>query len=190
MDLSYQVQNMLKLLKDSKTRVEINNDVKKEEYNFMSDTIYISTDTKKIQKGLESANPFCLKLIAMYKSCFKSKQTKLLHVTDVMLSNISLVTFAMTVLFRIMLGRSRGVCLLTAIVILLSAMLKLFMNANAYKRACKHIKKNLAAIGDKDITKENMNNVEKAVEKNKVKLIINKTKYRLSMLVIVLLLMI
>ena len=50
MNLSFQVQNMLKLLKSSKTKVEINNDVKREDYSFVSDTIYISSNCKKEQK--------------------------------------------------------------------------------------------------------------------------------------------
>ncbi len=190
MDLSYQVQNMLKLLKNSKTKVEINNDIKKDEYSFVSETIYISTDAKTVQKGLENTNPFCLKLIAMYKVCFESKQNKLLHAIKLMLINISMIMFGMTILFRITLGRSRAVCLLTATVIFLSVVLKLSMDTDAYKRACKQIKKNLTTIGDKDITKENVNSVEKLVEKNKIKLIINKTMNNLIMLIIVLLLMI
>lgn len=190
MDLSYQMQNMLILLKNSKTKVEIAADVKKDEYNFMSDKIYISTNTETFQKGLEKANPFCLKLIAIYKACFKSKQSKILHIFNVMLTNISIIMFAMMIMFRIVLGKSRGVCLLTIIVMILSIILMLSMEANAYKRACKHIKKNITTLGDKDITKENVNSVEKIVEKIKTKLIINKAIYKLVMVIIALLLMI
>lgn len=190
MNLSVQVQNMLKLLKSSNTKIEIKSDVKKEEYNFMSDTIYISSDYKKVQKGLEDANPFCLKLISLYKWCFYSKQSKLLHSMLLLLTNIALIMSGMTVLFRITLGKSRGVCLLTAFFIVLSFVLKLFMEYNAYKMACTHIKKNIAKIDDEDITKENVNSVENSVKKNKLKLIINKELYRIILLGVVLLLMI
>lgn len=190
MDLSYQVQNMLKLLKSSKTKVEINNDIKKDGYSFMSDKIYISKNTKVVQKGLESANPFCLKLMAMYKACFESSQSKLLQAVNLMLTNISIIMFGMTVIFRIILGKSRGVCLLTAAVMVVSMLIRISMDINAYKKACKQIKKSITTIGDKDITKENVNSVEKLIKKNRLKLIINKTKYRLIMIAIVLLLMI
>lgn len=190
MDLSYQVQNMLKLLKSGKTKVEINNDIKKEKYNFMSDKIYISKNTKTVQKGLEGANPFCLKLIAMYKVCFEARQSKALQAVKLLLNNISIIMFGMTILFRIVLGKSKGVCLLTTIVMLIFILLSLLMEIDAYKKACKQIKKTMTSIGDKDITKDNVNDVEKLIKKNKIKLIINKTKYRLFMIAIVLLLMI
>lgn len=190
MNLSFQVQNMLKLLKSSKTKVEISSDVKNEKYSFISDTIYISSTDKMKQKGLEDTNPFCLKLISMYKLYFASKQSGLLHFLLLMLTNISLIMFGMTILFRITLGKSRGVCLLTAVAMLLGLGLEVFMENNAYKRACAHIKKNVSKIGDDDITKENVNSVEKLVKKNKLKLIVNKELYRLILLVVLLLLMI
>ncbi len=190
MNLSFQVQNMLKLLKSSKTKVEISSGVKDEKYSFISDTIYISSTVKSKQKGLEDANPFCLKLVSMYKSYFSSKQSNLLHFMLLMLTNISLIMFGMTILFRIILGKSRGVCLLTALVILLSLGLQLFMDNNAYKRASVYIKKNISKIGDEDITKENVNNVENLIKKNRLKLIINKELYRIILLVILLLLII
>ena len=190
MNLSFQVQNMLKLLKSSKTKVEISGDVKNEKYSFISDTIYISSTVKSKQKGLEDANPFCLKLVSMYKLYFSSKQANLLHFIQLMLTNISLIMFGMTILFRITLGKSRGVCILTSLVILLATGLELFMENNAYKRACAYIKKNVSKIGDEDITKENVNSVEKLVNKNKLKLIINKELYRIILFLILLLLMI
>ena len=181
---------MLKLLKSSKTKVEISSDVKNEKYSFISDTIYVSSLVEGKQKGLEEANPFCLKLIGMYKEYFNSKQSYILHSLLLIITNISLIMFGMAILFRISLGKSRGACLLTAFVILLSLALDLFMESNAYKRACNHIKKNISKIGDEDITKENVNKVENLVKKNKLKLIIDKEKMRLILLAVILLLMI
>ena len=89
-----------------------------------------------------------------------------------------------------MLGKSRGVCLLTAAVMVVSMLIRIAMDTNAFKKACKQIKKSITTIGDKDITKENFKIVEKLIKKKRIKLIINKTKYRLIMIAIVLLLMI
>ncbi|MBR6688735.1 MAG: hypothetical protein IKL68_01810 [Clostridia bacterium] len=188
MNLSNQVQNMLKLLKSRKTKVEINRNIKKEEYNFISDTIYISLSERIVQKGLESANPFCLKVLSMYKSYFRSKQSKILHTLLILLDNLSLIMTGMTILFRFSLGKSRGVCLLTILFISLEIALNLFVENNAYKRACKYLKKNISKLNDDDITKENVDNVEKLVKKNKLKLIINKEKIKIVMLVLVLIL--
>lgn len=190
MNLSFQVQNLLKQLKSSQTKVEISSDIKKEEYSFISDTIYISPKDKCVQKGLENANPFCLKLISMHKAYFSSKQSKLLHALKFFLTNISIIMFALAILFRLVLGKSRGVCVLTAVIILLSLILNVFMTSNAFKRACVLIKKNITKIDDEDISKENVNNVEKLVAKNKLKLIINKEKYRIVMLITIIILMI
>lgn len=190
MNFSIQVQNMLKLLKSSKTKVEINNDIKYEKYNFISDTIYISATSKRLQKGLENTNPFCLKLIAMYKAYFSSKQSKILHSISTLLTNVSLIMIVMMLLLRIVLGKSRGVCVLCAFIVIIASILKLFMENNAYKKACVYIKKNISKIGEEDITKENVKSVEKQVAKNKLKLIINKEKYRIILLIILLLLMI
>ena len=77
-----------------------------------------------------------------------------------------------------------------AAVIVVSMLIRISMDTNAYKKACKQIKKSITTIGDKDITKENVNSVEKLIKKNRLKLIINKTKYRLIMIAVVLLLMI
>ena len=190
MNLSYQVQNMLKLLKSNKTKVEINGDIKKEQYNFISNTIYISMANKITQKGLEETNPFCLKLIAMYKAYFSSKQSAFLHILGILLTNLSVIMVAMTVLFRLVLGRSRGVCILTGVIILVLMLLKMSMENNAYKKACMYIKKNVSKINDENITKENIQKVESTINKNKIKLIINKEGPRLIILIVLLLLMI
>ncbi len=190
MNLSYQVQNMLKLLKNNKTKVEINSDIKKEKYNFISNTIYISMANKITQKGLEGTNPFCLKLVAMYKVYFNSKQSSILHMLKILLTNLSIIMFAMTLLFRLVLGKSRGVCILTCIITFASMLLDLFMESNAYKRACVYIKKNISKIDDENITKENVKSVENTINKNKIKLIISKETHRFIMLIVLLLLMI
>lgn len=96
-------KEILEMLGNSHTKLCEKEDFKGNYYNYITDTIYIAKDenARKLPKNMEGLNQDAGRLVMLCHECIHSVQSKMMHIQNIVLSNISLIIGIAILLFKI-----------------------------------------------------------------------------------------
>lgn len=147
-------KEVLTFLNNNHTSVKESNDIGVNYYNFVTDTIYLTTRIKenKPAKGLENANPFCGNLVTICHECIHSIQLKALHIINLVLSNISIILTVISLILMITIGKPNWLCIVALSLVLLAIACRLFLEIDAINKS--------TIVAEKVLEKVNVRNAE------------------------------
>lgn len=132
------IKNILNLLNNNHTLIE-EVDSQTNYYNFITDTIYLSKnlDSLKQTKGLENTNPFCAELITICHECIHSVQSKILHVLNLILSNLSLILTIVTIIIMLFFSKPLWWIVFCLVTVICAAIVRLLLEIDAITKSVK-----------------------------------------------------
>lgn len=180
-------KEVLALLNNKHTLVKESNDIEANYYNFVTDTIYLRTKIKenKSAKGLENANPFCGNLVTICHECIHSIQSKMLHIVNLILSNISIILAIFSLILTVTIGKPNWFCAFSVIVILLAISCRLFLEVDAITRSTVLAEKSLEKISVQNVNIEDIQQAKKIIGKLLPAQLIKMVLDKIIMLVII-----
>jgi len=147
-------KEVLTLLGNNHTKLKGLEEIEVNYYNFLTDTIYLTTNVnkKKQAKGLENANPFCGNLVTICHECMHSMQAKTLHILNLILSNLSIVLAIVSIILILTIGKALWVSLVSVTIILAAILVRVVLELEAIKKSL--------VLSEQVLTKCNIENVK------------------------------
>lgn len=149
-------KGILGILNNNHTKVQEKSDIKGNYYNYMTDTIYLTTNKEyNMQKRLDKTNLFCAKLLTICHECIHSVQNKKLHLLNLILSNLSIVVTAIAMILLIDFNKPIWYTIFGTIIIFLAILVRGILEIDAINRSL-----NLAKLAIVNLKINNISNVD------------------------------
>lgn len=173
-------KEVLSLLGNNHTSVIESDDMEVNYYNFLTDTIYLTTNFNKQKqaKGLENANPFCGNLVTICHECIHSMQAKTLHILNLILSNLSIVLAIICIILMLTVGKVIWFSLVSVAIILVAILVRVVLELEAINKSLVLAEQvltkcNIEDVQNRDI-QEARNIVKKLMPLQVIRMIVDK----------------
>lgn len=125
-------KEILTLLNNNHTKVKEVSDINGNYYNYIADTIYMTTNMDNIKKErLDETNLFCAKLVTICHECIHSIQSKVLHILNILLSNLSIIISVVAIILMISFNKPTWYIVFGVAIVFLSTMIRLVLEIDA-----------------------------------------------------------
>lgn len=180
-------KEILELLGNNHTKVKVSNEYNSNYYNFLTDTIYLTSNINKIKrvKGLENANPFCGNLVTICHECIHSVQDRRLHILNLILSNLSIALTIISLILMFLLGKTLYFVIISAIIIIDTILIRLTLEAQAITKSIWLANKAIQKINIEKVQKDDVEQAKSIIKKLMPLQIVHMIFDKIIMLVIV-----
>lgn len=181
------VKKILQDLGNNHTNIKYISEYNGNYYNYITDTIYISNSekTKKIPKKLKDFNQDVGQAIMLLHECIHSIQNKVLHVLNLVFSNLSLILGIILVILKIFNKKHFGINIVEIVLLLLACIIRGVLEYDAIKRSVILTKQYVKSNVIQDISNEDVLKISKIIKRLTPMQIIYMLKGKIILLLII-----
>lgn len=178
-------KEILNLIGNKHTKVEIKEDFKGNYYSYITDTIYISKnyENRKAQKNI---NKKAASFIVVCHECIHSTQSKLLHILNIIFSNLSIVMFLISIICGVFGILPIWFKSITAIVITTSIVIRVILEVGAIDGSIVLANNVISQNIVSDISKQDIEYGSKYISKYKWLALVEMNLYKIISLILIL----
>lgn len=184
------INEILKHLDNTHTKVESRENFKGNYYNYLTDTIYVGGkfENAKLPSKKDNVNKKAAMFIVACHECIHSIQSKCIHILNMIFSNISVILTIIAIILGLFIEKHMTIKMLTIICVVISMIIRFVLEIHAIKEST-----NIASIIIKTteidgVSEEDIQNSKKYMDKHKYVAFLGMILDKIVLLILVLLL--
>lgn len=183
-------KDILKTLKNDHTQIELKEEFKGNYYSYIIDTIYIAKnlEKKKTPKSAKDTNKKLAQLVTICHECIHSIQSRVMHILNVIFSNLSIVLTIINMVLCIFWTSPLWLKIFASVIITTSIIIRVVLEIGAIKGSIKLASDIVEKSIVDGITKEDIQKGTDYIEEHKyvaiLQMVIDKIIFLILVLVI------
>ncbi len=183
-------KDILRFLKNEHTKVELKEDFKGNYYSWLVDTIYIAKNVKeqKVPTEVKNMNKTAAKLVMVCHECIHSVQSKIIHLLNIIFSNLSIVLAITSIVMGLFWTSLLWLKIVTCSLILTSIVIRLILEVGAVKDSIKLASDVVSKNMIEGVSMQDIEEASKYINKHKylalLQMVIDKVIFLILVLII------